>query len=178
MRRGAARPGQGSCRKAGKGFSQTLLRGRRGGFTMLEMLVALAIIGMAGALAAQLLRPQSSRLRLEAATRALCATLRAARSRAIAINAPAAVTFDLANKTYASPVGGLAVLPKEIALRLEVASREARGEAASIRFFPDGGATGGDIALDLGGRRAEISVNWLTGGTSCALDARDDAASR
>jgi general secretion pathway protein H len=145
---------------------------------MFEMLVALAILGMAGALAAQLLQPKSPRLRLESTVRALCATLRAARSRAIAANAPAAVTFDLANRTYASPVGGMAVLPRDVALRVVVASREASGEAAAIRFFPDGGATGGDITLDLGGRRAEISVNWLTGGTSCALDPRDAAASR
>lgn len=143
--------------------------GRRGGFTMLEMLVALAVLGMAGALASQLLRPQSPRLRLESTTRAICATLRAARSRAIASDAPAVVAFDLADKTYASPVGGVALLPKDIALRLDVARDEAGGKRAAIRFFPDGGASGGDIALELGGRRAEISVNWLTGGTSCAL---------
>jgi general secretion pathway protein H len=145
---------------------------------MLEMLVALAILGMAGALATQLLRPQSPRLRLESAARALCATLRAARSRAIAANAPMAVTFDLASKTYSSPVGGVGVLPAETALRLNVAHDEARGETAAISFFPDGGATGGEIALDLSGRHAEISVNWLTGGTVCALDARGAAASR
>jgi general secretion pathway protein H len=143
--------------------------GRRDGFTMLEMLVALAVLGMAGALASQLLRPQSPRLRLESSTRAICGTLRAARSRAIASSAPAVVAFDLANKTYASPVGGLALLPKDISLRLNVARDEARGETAAIRFFPDGGASGGDIDLELNGRRAAISVNWLTGGASCAM---------
>jgi general secretion pathway protein H len=150
----------------------------RAGFTMLEMLVALAILGMAGALAASLLRPQSPRLRLESTTRALCATLRATRSRAVAVNAPMAVAFDLADKTYLSPVGGLAILPKDIALRLNVARDEARGDAAAIRFFPDGGASGGDISLELGGRRAAISVNWLTGGATCALDPRAAEASR
>jgi general secretion pathway protein H len=136
---------------------------------MLEMLVALAVLGMAGALASQLLRPRSPRLRLESSTRAICATLRAARSRAIASNTPAVVAFDLADKTYVSPVGGVGRLPKDISLRLDVARDEAGAEQAAIRFYPDGGASGGDIALELDGRRAGISVNWLTGGTSCAL---------
>lgn len=145
---------------------------------MLEMLVVVAILGLAGALASQLLRPQSSRLRLESATRAVCGTLRATRSRAIAAATPMAVVFDLANRSYASPVGGVGVLPTETVMRLNVARGEARDETAAIRFFPEGGATGGDITLDLGGSRAEISVNWLTGGTSCALVARGAAASR
>ncbi|HUO54366.1 MAG TPA: GspH/FimT family pseudopilin [Rhodoblastus sp.] len=150
---------------------------RRGGFTLLEMLIALAILGLAGAMAAQLLRPPSPRLQLESATRALCATLRAARARAIAENVPARVAFNLADKTYRSPVGGTGRLPKETALRLTVAHDEAQGEVAAIRFFPDGGATGGDIALDLAGQRATISVNWLTGGTTCGLVSRAAAAS-
>jgi general secretion pathway protein H len=150
---------------------------RRAGFTMLEMLVALAIIGMAGALAATLLRPPSPRLRLETAVRAICATLRAAHSRAIATSAPTEVVFNLADKTYVSSASGVTALPKDMALRLDVAHDEARGASAAIRFFPDGGATGGDISLDIGGRRAKISVNWLTGGASCALDQRAAAAS-
>ena len=141
----------------------------RGGFSMLEMLVALAVMAMAGGLAAQLLRPPSPRLRLDSSTRAICATLRAARSRAIAADAPALVRFDLAGKTYVSSVGGVGSLPKEMNIRLTVAHDESGGDKAQIRFFPDGGASGGDISLELGGRRAEISVNWLTGGTSCAL---------
>nr|WP_272884923.1 GspH/FimT family pseudopilin [Candidatus Rhodoblastus alkanivorans] len=149
----------------------------RAGFTMLEMLVALAVLAMAGALASQLLRPRSPRLRLEAATRALCATLRAARSRAIAADAPAIVAIDLVAKTYSSPVAGLGRLPKEVAIKVNVAHDEARGGAGAIRFFPDGGATGGDILLALGGSQAKISVNWLTGGTTCALVSGGVAAS-
>jgi general secretion pathway protein H len=144
---------------------------------MLEMLVALAIVGLAGALAAGLLRPPSPRLRLEGAARALCAALRAAHSRALATSAPTELIFDLAEKTYVSPSNGRTALPRDIALRLNVAHDETRGERAAIRFFADGGSTGGDIKMELGGRRAEISVNWLTGGASCALVQRVAAAS-
>jgi general secretion pathway protein H len=144
---------------------------------MLEMLVVLAILGLAGALAAGLLRPPSPRLRLEGAARALCGALRAAHSRAIATSAPTEIVFNMGDKSYLSPSNGRTALPGEMALRLSVAHDETRGELAAIRFFPDGGATGGDIALELGGRRAEISVNWLTGGASCATDQRGVAAS-
>ena len=90
----------------------------RGGFSMLEMLVALAVMAMAGGLAAQLLRPPSPRLRLDSSTRAICATLRAARSRAIAADAPALVRFDLAGKTYVSSVGG-AILDRQPAFEIQ-----------------------------------------------------------
>ncbi len=151
---------------------------RRAGFTMLEMLAALAILAMAAALAGGLLRRPSPRLRLEAATRAVCATLRAARSRAIASNRPAAVVFDLDARSYVSPVAGLTLLPRDMNLRLNVAQDEAAGGKAAIRFFPDGGASGGDVFLELGGRRAAISVNWMTGGAACALDPLGAEASR
>jgi general secretion pathway protein H len=32
-----------------------------------------------------------------------------------------------------------------------------------IRFFPDGGATGGAIDLALGEQHSRVSVDWLTG---------------
>lgn len=152
--------------------------GTRGGFTMLEMLAALAILAMAGALAGGLLRRPSPRLRLEAATRAICATMRAARSRAIASNLPAAVVFDLDARSYVSPVAGLTLLPRDMNLRLDVAHDEASRGTAAIRFFPDGGASGGAVILELGGGRAAISVNWMTGGAECALDPRGAEASR
>jgi hypothetical protein len=79
--------------------------------------------------------------------------------------------------TYVSSSSGVAALPKDMSLRLDVAHSEVRGASAAIRFFPDGGATGGDIVIDLGGSRAKISVNWLTGGALCALDQRAAAAS-
>ena len=137
---------------------------------MLETLIALTLISIVGAAAVTLLRPPSPRIQLEVATRGLCATLRAARSSAIASGIPAAVAFNLDQRTYVSPVAGMTSLPKDMTVRLNVGREEVHARTAGIRFFPNEEASGGDIFLELGGRRSVISVNWMTGGVSCSLD--------
>lgn len=142
---------------------------RDAGFTMLESLVVLAIIALVASMSTQLLRPPSAKLRVEAAARGLCATLRAARSRAIATNSDLAVVIDLDRKTYASPIAGESAFPSDAALTLNVAHSQRIGaRSGSIAFFPDGGSTGGDVTLEGAGARRTIAVNWLTGEASCA----------
>ncbi|PPD46280.1 MAG: general secretion pathway protein GspH [Methylocystis sp.] len=143
---------------------------RRAGVTLLEALVALALVALMAGMASQLLRPPSPRLRLESATRAFCATLRATRARAIATNAEALVVVDLYRKTYASPVGAEGRLPTEAQIALDVASMQRGSETTgSIAFFPDGSSTGGDMQMTTPEARATIGVNWLTGEASCVL---------
>jgi general secretion pathway protein H len=144
-------------------------RRRRAGFTLLETIAVLALVALFAGMASQLLRPPSERLRLETATRAFCATLRATRARAIAANAETAVVVDVFNKTYQSP-SGQGKLPADAAITLDIANTQNLSpNAGAITFFPDGGSTGGDIVLQTPGARATIDVNWLTGGAKCAL---------
>jgi general secretion pathway protein H len=142
---------------------------RRAGFTMLESLVVLAILALVAGIATQLLRPPSAKLRVEAGARALCATLRATRSRAIATNSEAAVVIDLDRKTYSSPIAGEGALPGDSAITLNFANSQRLGASrGAIAFFPDGSSTGGDVTLEGAGARATVAVNWLTGEASCA----------
>lgn len=134
------------------------------------MLTVLAILGLAGASAAQLLRPPSPKLLLATAVQALCGTLRAAQARAAATRSPASVVIDVEDKTYMSSVGGLGRLPAQTAIKLTLARDQADARRGAIAFYPEGGSSGGDIALSLNGRQATISVNWLTGSATCALD--------
>jgi general secretion pathway protein H len=143
---------------------------RRAGFSLLEMLAALAIIALAGSFAAQLLRPKSPRLRLEAAARSLCGTVRAAQARALATQTPTLVSIDVTSRSYTSSVGGRGQLPADASVTLTLARDEAGSSQGAIKFYPGGGASGGDIALTLEGRAAKISVNWLTGGATCDYD--------
>lgn len=144
--------------------------GRRAGFTMLESLVVLSLVAMMAGMGAQLLRPPSSRLKLETAARTLCATLRATRSRAIATNNEAAVIVDVYAKTFTSPVGKPGVLPAEAVITLDVAhTQHLSARAGAVTFFPDGGSTGADIGVIMPDARAAIGVNWLTGETTCAF---------
>ncbi|MCW2318877.1 GspH/FimT family pseudopilin [Rhodoblastus acidophilus] len=142
----------------------------RAGFTLLEMLAALALVALVGSIAAQLLQPKSPRLRLEVAVRGLCGTLRAAQARAAANHEPTLVVIDVGAKTYFSSVNGQGRLPSDATITLTLARNETASGQGGIRFFPDGGASGGDIVLGLEGRSARISVNWLTGGAICVSD--------
>ncbi len=145
-------------------------KGRRAGFTLLEALVVMALIGLAAGMASQLLRPPSARLRLETAMRTFCSTLRATRARAIATNSEASVIVDLLGKTYASPVGAPGAFPADASITLDVATtQQVTARSGAITFFPDGGSTGGDMILQTPEARARIGVNWLTGDAKCAL---------
>jgi len=145
------------------------LRGRAG-FTMLESLVVLALVSLLVGMSSQLMRPPSGRLRLESATRAFCATLRATRSRAIATNAETSVVIDLDRKSYVSPVGAEGRLPAEAQISLDIANTQRVSDRrGAIAFFPDGTSTGGDVTLLTPEARAAINVNWLTGEAKCAL---------
>lgn len=143
---------------------------RRAGVTMLESLVALALVALIAGMSSQLLRPPSNRLRLESATRAFCATLRATRSRAIATNSEALVVVDLRRKTYSSPVGADGQFPAEAQIAMDVASvQQVSDSKGAVTFFPDGSSTGGDMRIETPDARATIGVNWLTGEASCTL---------
>jgi len=143
---------------------------RRAGFTLIEMLAVLAILALVAGLSTQLARPPSPRLRLEAATRALCSAARATRMRAIATNEETTLFVDLQRKTFHSPVVTETFLPNDARIDLTVAEgkREDRTHAG-IAFFHNGGSSGGVIRVDLAGNRATVGVNWLTGATSCEL---------
>jgi len=134
------------------------------GFSLLEMLVVVAIVALLMALAVPILRRPPDHLRLEAAARVLASALRLSRAHAIARNADVVFTLDAERKLFASS----AVLPThidpEIGIDMVFAAPERRGRSAgALRFFPDGTSSGADIFLTLGARRARIQVNWLTG---------------
>jgi general secretion pathway protein H len=142
----------------------------RAGFTLLEMLVVLAIVALLAGLSTQLVRPAAPRLRLEAAARGLCAALRATRARAIATNEEATLVLDLARKTYFSPSVRETPIPTEARVQVSVANGQSDSrENAGLMFYPSGGSTGGDITLEIGGNRATIQVNWLSGATRCDI---------
>ena len=70
------------------------------GFTLFEMLVVLAIMGLLVALVLPNLRRPPDNLRLEAATRTVASTLRLSRSQAIARNADVVLTIDADRRIF------------------------------------------------------------------------------
>jgi general secretion pathway protein H len=121
------------------------------GFTLLEMIVVLVILGLAAGLIMMRGPMHSSRLDADAASRELAASLRLARSRAIAQSRDVALV--LGANGYV--VDGLPArrIPSDVAL----------SGTAQIRFSPDGSSSGGAIIVQGAASRASIVVDWLTG---------------
>lgn len=146
------------------------------GFTLLELLLVLAILGLVAALVLPALRRPPDNLRLEAASRTLASALRLSRAQAIARNTDVVLTIHADRRMFESSAGSAIQLDHEISVEMIFAAPERRGRAAgAIRFFPDGTSSGGEIVLTLDKRRARISVNWLTG--EARLDLAGDGLS-
>lgn len=124
--------------------------GGQSGFTLLEMIVVMAIMAV---VAGQVLVRQpwrSAALDAQTTTQRLTGALRLARSRAIVQDRNVAVITGPAG--YSADGG-----PIEPLLHDQSLSR------SQIIFMPDGGSTGGTIVLAAGSRRTTIEINWLTG---------------
>jgi general secretion pathway protein H len=128
-----------------------MTRHRQDGFTLIEMIVVLAILALIVGLVVARGPMHSARLDAQAAAREVISALRLARGRAIAEDRPVSVV--LAPGRY--QVEGLAAhtVPSDVALS---------GNAV-IRFAPDGSSSGGTIAVRTAAASVTIMVNWLTG---------------
>ena len=139
---------------------------RRGsaGFTLLELLIVLVILGLTVAVAVPLFARALPGLELTASARTVAATLREARSLAIADNREVTVAVDVDQGTI--DLAGLRseTLDPAISLRLFTAAEELidRG-AGRIRFYPDGTSTGGRVRLVGNGRLYDVDIDWITG---------------
>ncbi|MCB1578178.1 MAG: prepilin-type N-terminal cleavage/methylation domain-containing protein, partial [Xanthomonadales bacterium] len=133
------------------------------GFTMIELIVVIVLIGIVASVVAFSFAKSLSGARIQAASRDLVAALRYTRGQAIVKGEQKVLVLDLEKNTYQAPGRNEIELPKDMALRLTTAQKELTGEkAGGIRFFPDGSSTGGNIAVVLGEREWKINVGWLT----------------
>jgi general secretion pathway protein H len=134
------------------------------GFTLIELIVVLAILGLALVLFTAY-RPLPSRgLSADGAASQLVADLRLARSQAIATNSSVVVTLDLPAHQYRVGAGAVRRIPGELRIDLLTIANEQQSErVADIRFNPDGSSTGGRIVLTDDRRKIDIGVDWLSG---------------
>jgi general secretion pathway protein H len=138
------------------------------GFTLIEILVTLAILGVAMGLIIGRGPMNSHGLQLRAAAGAIAQSLRAARAQAIATDHDVSLAIDPVRRVFAvddTP-------PHQLAPDLDVAilppALKGPGTVRLIRFSPDGSATGGQILLGSGRPRIGIAVEWLTGKVTVA----------
>jgi general secretion pathway protein H len=134
------------------------------GFTLLEMLVVLAILALVMGFAGPLLSSGTEGVRLETASSELAAALRLTRSAAILRSGEATLMIDVDKRVFGSSVVPQRAFAPEIQAKLTYASgiRSAPSDGG-FRFFPDGSSTGGDVTLSLHGKQVKLCVDWLTG---------------
>ena len=135
-------------------------RGRRsGGFTLIELAIVLAIMGLLVAMTVPFLAASSRSAGLPAAAEEIRAALRAARSAAIAEGHPVAFRAD--------PDGGYWLDRQHYSLAAAAGSaaglRVAVAGGGGIAFFPSGGSSGGRIRIGTPEAWRDVDVDAVTG---------------
>jgi general secretion pathway protein H len=141
----------------------TARRGSRG-FTLLEIILVLAIIALATLLAAAALSGGVDDLRLRSAAKEVAAQLRFTRAQAIASGEAQRFVIDPQAHRWSAPKQRHGDLPRSLAVVFTGAreAQPAQGQGAIV-FFPDGASTGGRVRLALGEAAWQVDVAWLTG---------------
>ena len=141
--------------------------GRTKGFTLVEVMVVLVIIALIMGMVATAMSRSVSSAEARAATRKLVASLRYTRARAIIDKGEQVFQINTDARSYMAPGRKMVTLPKGVDITVTTARSEITSEdVAGIRFFPDGGSTGGHIELTVNEREYRVNVAWLTGETS------------
>jgi general secretion pathway protein H len=139
---------------------------RAAGFTLIEVVCALAIIALVAALVLPAIPRGTSRARLEAYALEVATLLTADRNAAIRRHAEVATVLDASGGAIHSGAGADRILlPRDVAFDALLASTcNGRKAGATIDFFPSGMSCGGTIQLRRGDIGFQVRVNWLTGG--------------
>lgn len=141
--------------------------GRWRGFTLVELIVALAIVSLALAVVPVSMAKLHESAQYRSAVRDVLAHLKIARNEAARRGEPVTFTLDLAERRIEVPGLPAASLPQSLEYGLIVAQRDLEGQRGSIVFYPDGGSTGGSVVLRRpGGDGVRLRVDWLLGRVS------------
>jgi len=140
---------------------------RAGGFTLVELMVVLVIAALIMALVGSSISRSVSGAEMRNAAKNLASSLRYTRTHAILVKSEQVFLVDTENRSYTAPEHDSVKLPEGMNVQLTTARSELTSEkVGGIRFYPDGGSTGGRVLLEANGRVYRVNVAWLTGETS------------
>jgi general secretion pathway protein H len=138
------------------------------GFTLVELLVVLAILALVMAMIPPFLAGGQARAELSTSAREIAAALRETRSLAIREGRSEAFVVDGAAGAFRA-AGSAPERRVAAGLRLSLLTlANKRLDVGVIRFFGDGSSTGGSVTILQGERRSDVTVDWLTGRVSLA----------
>lgn len=134
------------------------------GVSLLEMLLVVMLIAIAGTLAAMVLTGGLDGMRLRSEAREIAAQLRYTRAQAMATGKPQRFVIDPATHRWQAPNRHHGNVPASLGISF-IGARQAQPAPGigAILFFHDGGSSGGQIRLSSGRAVWHIDVAWLTG---------------
>jgi len=144
------------------------------GFTLLELLVVLAIAGLLVSLVPPLISAAVPGAKIKVAARELSVTLREARNQAISRSTAVDVVFTLDPPLYRIEGGPEHSLPAGVELALIEDGTGTRAISVAdlanttdvsyeLSFYPDGSSSGSTIRLGKEDAHYQVSVGWLMG---------------
>jgi general secretion pathway protein H len=146
---------------------RTSTAGNKRGFTLVELLVVLVIASLMMALVGTSISRNISGAEMRSAAHRVAASLRYTRTRAILTKAEQVFLVDTEGRSFQAADRPTEALPEGMNVELNTARSELTSETAGgIRFYPDGGSTGGNVRLEANGRVYQVNVAWLTGEAS------------
>lgn len=137
------------------------------GFTLLELLIVMLILSFVMALTVVYIGRGGLGDDLKIATRKVVAAARQARAAAVLQNREVVFEIDLGQRLLGTEnLARNLSLPEGIQIKVQAAeSEQIDPKRAGIRFFPDGGSTGGRVTLSAGNRHFSVVIDWLSGRT-------------
>jgi len=142
------------------------------GFTLLELLVVLAIAGLLMAAVPPMISAVIPGAEIKSASRKLALSLRDAHFQAVSRGVAVDVTLTTNPAGYSIADGPPQSLPRNANLEVSpllAAAARATGDAPRpagqfrLRFHPDGSSSGARIFLNRGRHAYTVSVGWLMG---------------
>jgi general secretion pathway protein H len=123
------------------------------GFTLIEMIVVLIILGLTLTIVAGFLPRRNVTLELTSATSRVADAMRLARSRAIVESRPVSFAVMPGGHGFRTDDGPVLLGPS-VSIGMT---------RSAILFTPDGSTSGGSVSVAVGNGARLIQVDWLTG---------------
>lgn len=140
-------------------------RVRSDGFTLLEMVIVLALAALAVTSLHAILTHRPASIELGATALRMTSQMRLARERAIRRNGDSVVTIDVAARVFWSDADPRPrAMPRDVSIEMVTAAAERLNAGVGrIRWHGDGSSSGATVRLRRDGSLATITVDWVTG---------------
>lgn len=141
------------------------------GYTLTELLVVLLILSIALGGSVMFSLGRAGKASLPRLSSQVASLIGSASTRSVLTQREVLVVIDPVTNEISTIAEDSISVPERFSIEIITAKSELLGERrAAIRFFPEGGSTGGSIRLSDAENAVSIEVDWLTSRVSIVED--------